>query len=416
MTKFSINVNELEKIRTKKLTYKGQTKDLDVYRIPIKMLFYNDMNGRIATFISQYKADGNDITALDNEEYNNKIAEFIKASSTKERFKKTKEDIRANTQKEVGVVLTDGRIIDGNRRFTCLRELFLESAGDSRYAYFEAVVLPAPSSNDSDDWKAINSLELELQIGTDEKVDYSPIDWLVKVYQDIVKDRYYTEQEFSRLTKYKPSDVKKMITKAELMEDFLEFFDRPEQFFIAKRLELDGPLTELVKVRRKCNDREWDENKVVFYVYLWDAKKGDKTREVRRMISLVGTPKFAELINTASERADEILHGEPLSHYLDKTENKMSPTSLNAVLNNERPILEDTSNTFQSVLDNALHDKSAADARNKPITACEAALKNLNEIDKDIVGRWTDLKTKDRYKDLLNDLANIIEDLKQHVS
>lgn len=52
MTKFSINVNELEKIRTKKLTYKGQTKDLDVYRIPIKMLFYNDMNGRIATFIS----------------------------------------------------------------------------------------------------------------------------------------------------------------------------------------------------------------------------------------------------------------------------------------------------------------------------------------------------------------------------
>ena len=136
MTKFNINVNELEKIRTKKLTYKGQTKDLDVYRIPIKMLFYNDMKGRIATFISQYKADGNDITALDNEEYNNKIAEFIKASSTKERFKKTKEDIRANTQKEVGVVLTDGRIIDGNRRFTCLRELYLESAGDPLYAYF----------------------------------------------------------------------------------------------------------------------------------------------------------------------------------------------------------------------------------------------------------------------------------------
>ncbi len=416
MTKFNINVNELEKIRTKKLTYKGQTKDLDVYRIPIKMLFYNDMNGRIATFISQYKADGNDITALDNEEYNNKIAEFIKASSTKERFKKTKEDIRANTQKEVGVVLTDGRIIDGNRRFTCLRELYLESAGDPRYAYFEAVVLPAPSNNDSDGWKAINSLELELQIGTDEKVDYSPIDWLVKVYQDIVKDRYYTEQEFSRLTKYKPSDVKKMITKAELMEDFLEFFDRPEQFFIAKRLELDGPLTELVKVRRKCNDREWDENKVVFYVYLWDAKKGDKTREVRRMISLVGTPKFAELIITASKRADEILRGEPLSQPLDKPESKTSSTSLNAVLNNERLILEDTSNTFQSALDNALHDKSAADARNKPITACEAALKNLYEIDKDIVSRWTDSKTKDRYKDLLNDLSNIIEDLKQHVS
>ena len=148
MNKFNIDVTSLEQIRTKKLTYKGQTKDMPVYRVPISLLFYNDMNGRIATFISQYKAEGNDITALDNETYNNKIAEFIKASSTPARFKKTKEDIRMNTQKEVGVVLTDGRIIDGNRRFTCLRELFQET-GDARFEYFEAVVLPAPSDNDT---------------------------------------------------------------------------------------------------------------------------------------------------------------------------------------------------------------------------------------------------------------------------
>lgn len=411
MNKFDIKVSELDQIRTKKLTYKGQTQDMPVYRVPISMLFYNDMNGRIATFISQYKAEGNDITALDNDEYNNKIAEFIKASSTKERFKKTKEDIRMNTQKEVGVVLTDGRIIDGNRRFTCLRELFQET-GDARFEYFEAVVLPAPSDSDINGWKAINSLELELQIGTDEKVDYSPIDWLVKVYQDIVKGHYYTEQEYVRLTKYSPSDVKKMIVKAELMEDFLEFFNKPEQFFIAKRLELDGPLTELVKVRRKLNDREWDEVKVVFYVYLWTVKKGDKSREVRKMVGLVGTPAFASLITTALAKAEKILNGEDVADEPLKpvVENPTEPSTPKE----EAKVEKD--DKFESQLESALHDKLANDARNKPITSCENALKNLGDIDQDIVNRWTDARTRAKYAQLLNDLSVVIEELKKHVS
>lgn len=408
MNKFNIKTEELDQIRTKKLTFKGQTQDLPVYRVPINMLFYNDMNGRIATFISQYTADGNDITELDNEEYNDKIAEFIKASSTPARFKKTKDDIRINTQKEVGVVLTDGRIIDGNRRFTCLRELFDET-GDARFAYFEAVVLPAPSESDIHGWKAINSLELELQIGTDEKVDYSPIDWLVKVYQDIVKGHFYTEQEYVRLTKYTPSNVKKMIIKAELMEDFLEFFNKDEQFFIAKRLELDGPLTELVKERRKLNDREWDEIKVVFYVYLWTVKKGDKSREVRRMIGLVGTPAFASLIESASLNAEKILNGE---YHVEEVE---IDADAQPVSKQEKKS-EDKNDKFQSELESALHDKLASDARNKPITSCESALKSLGEIDKDIVSRWTDEKTKRKYADLLNDLSLVIEELKQHVS
>ena len=406
MNKFNIDVASLEQIRTKKLTYKGQTKDMPVYRVPISLLFYNDMNGRIATFISQYKAEGNDITALDNETYNNKIAEFIKASSTPARFKKTKEDIRMNTQKEVGVVLTDGRIIDGNRRFTCLRELFQET-GDARFEYFEAVVLPAPSDNDTSGWKAINSLELELQIGTDEKVDYSPIDWLVKVYQDIVKGHFYTEAEYVRLTKYSPSDVKKMIVKAELMEDFLEFFEKPEQFFIAKRLELDGPLTELVKLRRKLNDREWDEVKVVFYVYLWTVKKGDKSREVRKMVGLVGTPAFSPLIVKANEKAEKILDGESLDVFETPVEEVKDEPSI---------IEEHAGDSFEAELKEAIQTKTSNDARNKPLTCCENALKNLNDIDNDIVYRWTDDGTRRKYARLLEDISQLVEELKKHVS
>lgn len=412
MNTYNIKIQQLEKVATKKLTFKGETRVFDVYKVPIDMLFYNDLNGRIATFISQYASEGKDITSLDNKTYNDTIAEFIKNSATLSRFKKTKEDIKQNTQKEVGVVLSDGRVIDGNRRFTCLRELFDET-GDQKFAYFEAVVLEAPSKTDEHAWKAIKSLELELQIGTDEKVDYSPIDWLVRVYRDIVKDKLFTEQEYCRLTKLTSSEFRKTKIKAELMEDFLEFFNKPEQFYIAKKLELDGPLQELVKIRKKLNDREWDSIKAVFYVYLWTAKSGDKTRFVRNLANSVGTPDFAPLISKAVVDAEKILNGEDVTSTAAKS---IKPTMIgqDGVYNTSEARAAQTS--FETQAQNVITKKSNFDAKNKPIKCCEDALKNLAEIDQGLVDRWNDCTMTSKYKRLLNDLERTIERLKNHVS
>ena len=411
MNTYDIKIQQLEKVATKKLTFKGETKVFDVYKVPIDMLFYNDLNGRIATFISQYASEGKDITSLDNKTYNDTIAEFIKNSATLARFKKTKEDVRQNTQKEVGVVLTDGRVIDGNRRFTCLRELFDET-GDQKCAYFEAVVLDAPSKTDEYAWKAIRSLELELQIGTDEKVDYSPIDWLVRVYRDVVKEKLFTEQEYCRLTKLSASEFRKTKTKAELMEDFLEFFNKPEQFYIAKKLELDGPLQELVKTRKRLNDREWDSIKVVFYVYLWKAKCGDKTRFVRKLANSVGTPDFATLITKAISDAEKILNGEEVT-----PESKpVKPTTIGQDGSYNPQLAKEVQSSLETQAQDVIAKKSNFDAKNKPIKCCEDALKNLGEIDQGLVDRWNDATMTSKYKRLLNDLERTIERLKNHVS
>jgi len=411
MNTYDIKIQQLEKVATKKLTFKGETKVFDVYKVPIDMLFYNDLNGRIATFISQYASEGKDITSLDNKTYNDTIAEFIKNSATLARFKKTKEDIRQNTQKEVGVVLTDGRVIDGNRRFTCLRELFDET-GDQKFAYFEAVVLDAPSKTDEYAWKAIKSLELELQIGTDEKVDYSPIDWLVRVYRDVVKEKLFTEQEYCRLTKLSASGFRKTKTKAELMEDFLEFFNKPEQFYIAKKLELDGPLQELVKTRKRLNDREWDSIKAVFYVYLWTAKSGDKTRFVRNLANSVGTPDFAPLITKAVSDAEKILNGEKVT-----PESKpVKPTTIGQDGSYNPQPAKEAQSSLETQAQDIIAKKSNFDAKNKPIKCCEDALKNLGEIDQGLVDRWNDVTMTSKYKRLLNDLERTIERLKNHVS
>ena len=123
--------------QTRKLTVDGLTKAYPVYKVRLDWLFYNDQNDRIATWISQYKAqhDGKAPNSSDREAYNAIIEQFI-VESNPDAIRKTQTNIEMVDQREAGVVLADGRIIDGNRRFTCLRRL---AAKNDRFSYFETV-------------------------------------------------------------------------------------------------------------------------------------------------------------------------------------------------------------------------------------------------------------------------------------
>ena len=68
---------------TRKLTVDGLTKPYPVYKVRLDWLFYNDQNDRIATWISQYKAqhDGKAPNSSDKEAYNAIIEQFIVESN-----------------------------------------------------------------------------------------------------------------------------------------------------------------------------------------------------------------------------------------------------------------------------------------------------------------------------------------------
>ena len=107
---------------TKKLTLNGETKAYPIYRVRLELLYYNEQNDRIATWISQYKSEHGGFQDLSQEAYNAVIEDFI-IKSNPASIEKTKNNIKAVNQREPGVILSDGRIVDGNRRFTCLRKL-----------------------------------------------------------------------------------------------------------------------------------------------------------------------------------------------------------------------------------------------------------------------------------------------------
>lgn len=285
----------------KKLTFGGKTQSWPSYLIPVSDLYYNNQNGRISTYISENEErEKRSVLSIENiEEYNDLLAEMITDSSggTK-RLKKTLDSIKLEGQKEVGVVTSDGRIIDGNRRFTCLRKLYKET-GDPRFGFFEAVIIPSQS-----DASAIKILEMELQDGIDDRVDYDPIDRLTSFYKDVVENELYNEKIWCRINKKSSKEYKLTYKKAEIMKEYLEFINKPTSFYIAKDLKLDGPIQEIANFALS-NDILWKKNKREIFGLLYMKPQGDPTRFIRPVLKSFKKATSDELMEVYKYNIEE---------------------------------------------------------------------------------------------------------------
>lgn len=71
---------------TKKLSFDGETKAYQVYKINLDKLFYNDQNDRIATWLSKFKSENREFPE-EIEEKNQIIERFI-IESNQDKIKK----------------------------------------------------------------------------------------------------------------------------------------------------------------------------------------------------------------------------------------------------------------------------------------------------------------------------------------
>ncbi|MFR7765043.1 MAG: hypothetical protein ACLU05_06490 [Anaerococcus obesiensis] len=188
--------NKLRKTgEKKKLSIPNQVDDkYDVYEIPLDFLYYNDQNGRINTLYKKYSSTHGLISPEPGDSEYNKIFEKFIFESNTQAMKDTKQSIDEKFQQEPGVVLPDGRVIDGNRRFTALRMLERESKLPK---CFNAVILSL-NHNLKTDEKIIKELELDLQLGREERVNYDPIDRIFDVYNTIEVEKLMTVEEYKK--------------------------------------------------------------------------------------------------------------------------------------------------------------------------------------------------------------------------
>ena len=384
---------------TRKLTVDGVTMAYPVYRINLNCLFYNEQNDRIATWISQYKANNAGVTpdSSDKESFNNIIEKFI-IESNPDAIKKTQTNIELVDQREPGVVLSDGRIIDGNRRFTCLRRL---SKRNDRFKFFEAVIL---DRNYESSAKQIKMLELSIQHGEERKVDYSPIDRLVGIYNDIIDTKLLSIEEYAKSTNESISEVKKKVELALLMVEFLDFINAPKEFHIARELQIYYPLEELQKVISKCQtDDEKKDLKTSIFNNILLQTSGDMTRFIRNFKTIIGTPYQEEFIEEQKTLAEKTLENIPQI-------GQINTETIKDVIrgNNERK------QELEHSIEKALLKAKKNETRNKPIQLVEKATTFLEGIDLNIIQKMNDSEIQ-RLNRQVKIIQELVDEIKNHL-
>jgi hypothetical protein len=214
-----------------KISWQGEVKTFDSYKIPLQYLIYNKYNGRIGTLVSSHETQ---YSELDPENKNdaNQIENFL-WESKKDRNNATLSSIASEGQKLHGIVTIDGKIIDGNRRAMLLNKI---TSNPDKYPttthghceYFEAIILDSPGTE-----KELLKLETFYQMGQDEKLDYNPIEKYLKC--KTLKQNDFSNNNISKLMNEKEPQILKWLETMEHMDSYL------------KHLGYDGVYTMLEK-------------------------------------------------------------------------------------------------------------------------------------------------------------------------
>lgn len=353
-----------------KIVIDGKPEMYPVYSIKLEFLRYNVQNDRIASWISRYKAEHGEgaFNELDVAACNDIIEGFI-VDSNKDAIEKKQRSIALRSQERPGVVLADGLIVDGNRRFTCLRRL---AAKNPSFGWFEAVILPESLGNDS---KKIKMLELSIQHGEEEKVGYDPVDRLVGIYNDIISSNLLSKEEYAQCIGVEPKELEKEIIKARYMNEFLEFANAKDQFHLARELKVAGVINELQGVLKKCksDDQEEDVKNIVFANMITEPQ-GDIVRFVRKIKPILEGPDADRFIERENELAFEVA---------ERLKNKEIVTSTDiAEIRDDAQL----STAFREVMESAENTTKMTKALKSPSLSIIRAIKDLDQVEESTFG------------------------------
>jgi hypothetical protein len=297
-------ISELTK-RKELFWLKGKRHELDVYRIPIKYLYFNIENGRYADKMIQLRAD-NPGVAIDPRQpkWRNEIWRMLKGdypgtASDKEPFMKLRDDMKGKQQLKPGVVLDDGGVLDGNRRLAVLLDLSSTEPNPPRFEFFDGVILDK-NVDEKDRWR----IEAGLQIGRDEKLAYSPINQLLKIKQgvELFRGNPNPAREIAKVLFGVPEkEVKKDVQKISLIDEYLKVIGKPGGYNAVSGLV--ERFEEVVNIIESAKKLQWSPTKLQqLKLRLWPVLRFEtmdnwQMRDIWRAMGASGKGKSARFRN-----------------------------------------------------------------------------------------------------------------------
>lgn len=398
----------------KKLSIRDKSNDkYPVYAIPLEYLYYNDQNGRINTAYKKYSSTNGLLTPEPGDsEYNMIFEKFIYESNV-QAMKDTKLSIEEKSQQEPGVVLPDGRVIDGNRRLTALRMIERESKQPRR---FNAVILSLDAKSKYDE-KRIKELELDLQLGREERVNYDPIDRIFDVYNTIEVEKLMTIDEYKKASGAKNTKgINRDIRLAELIIKFIEIVSpggNPiDKFYIARDLKLDGPIEEIENTITKLKSENKEAIKEAVLVYMASSKVNEDQKDTTRVMRdlkqnvLQDHDRLQHFLDAADEKVDVIMDA------FEKNPLK-SANELKTVLSQDTGAQKSVDSLVRST-NTIINKGKIINERTKALVELESVRDSLSEIDAEDFAELTQdehIQARDVIKDINDILYRLNKDI-----
>ena len=215
-----------------------------VYKVPLDLLRLRKENGRISSSVKTYERT---IGPLDRSDSDAQLElhRFLREKDP-ERTDHLKLLLRAEGQREPGIITADGFLINGNRRKIALSELRDEIPGEDRFETMKVVILPGKGDEGGPPTlKEIERIENRYQLQTEGKAEYYGFDAALSI-RDKEESGYTLEQqmrddpqfklmgsaEFKREVKKKR---KEYLEPLECVEEYLETIGRPGEYSVISR-------------------------------------------------------------------------------------------------------------------------------------------------------------------------------------
>lgn len=178
--------------------WRGQQKSIEVIDMPVEVLYYNPETHRIRAQRSQ---DPERNAGLEDAPWSQESQDYLHALLMGEpgdplkvdpRFEELKQDLQDHGQTEPGIITPTGILVNGNTRRAALREI-----GEQN---IRVGVL-----DDDWGWDDLNAVELSLQLRKDLKREYSFLNYLLAVQEQLALGR--SETDVAKDFRQKPSSI-----------------------------------------------------------------------------------------------------------------------------------------------------------------------------------------------------------------
>ena len=222
----------------------AENREETVFKVPLDLLRFRKENGRISSSVKSYERTTGPLIGTESEAQ--VILHRFLRDKDPEKTDDLKKLLRAEGQREPGIITADGFLINGNRRKVALDELRVEYPANDAFQTMKVVILPGSDDEGGPPTlKEIEQIENRYQLQAEGKAEYYGFDAALSI-RDKDLSGYTLEQQMRDDPQYKFMDAgefrqavkkrrKDLLEPLECVDEYLEAIGRPGEYWAVSR-------------------------------------------------------------------------------------------------------------------------------------------------------------------------------------